>query len=105
MSEYIQKDISAELREKLAEILAILIEIFARSTQIMKRNVFERIRQMGKNFFLRHDKKLDEMIDRLDAMTKSEGRLVGAKTLIEIKRVSRKVDDLSVTLDRINIET
>ena len=105
MNEYTQEDISVELREKLAEILAILIEIFARSTQIMKKGVTGRIRQMGKNFFLGHDKKLDEMVDRLDAMTEGEGRLVGAETLIEIKRISRKVDGLSVTLDRVSIET
>lgn len=105
MSEYTQEDISAELREKLAEILAILFEIFARSTQIMRRGVPGRIRQMSKNFFLAHDKTLDEMVDRLDAMTEGEGRLVGAETLIEIKRTSRKVDDLFVTLDRVSIET
>ncbi len=87
-----------ELREKLAAILAMLIEIFGRSTKIMKRAISGRFHQMGKNIIFGHDKKLDEMVAKLGTMIESESGLVGAETLTESKRTGRKVDDIAVTL-------
>ena len=76
----------------------MLIEIFARSTKLMKNVVSGRIHQMGKNLLFGHDKKLDELVAKLDAMTASESRLVGAETLTESKRTGRKVDNISANL-------
>ena len=52
---------------------------------------------MGKNIIFGHDKKLDEMVAKLGAMTESETQLVGAESRTDVKRIGRKVDDLFVT--------
>lgn len=82
---YTQEDISAELTEKLARILATLVKIFARTTKIIKSAVSGRFRQMGKNIIFGHDKKLDEMVAKLKAMTESETQLVGAESRTDVK--------------------
>ena len=80
----------------------MLIKIFARSTKIMKSAVPGRFHQMGKNIIFGHDKKLDEMVAKLGAMTESETQLVGAESRTDVKRIGRKVDDLFVTQSRGN---
>lgn len=58
---------------------------------------------MGKNVLRGNDEKLHDLVGRLDKMTVSESRLVGAETLTEGKRTGRKVEDISVTLTETSI--
>ncbi|ERF68631.1 hypothetical protein EPUS_07192 [Endocarpon pusillum Z07020] len=95
---YDREQLPTELQEKLAEILATLLEVFARSTKEVKRGVGGRLLSMGKHVLRGNDKKLDDLVSRLDKMTLGESQLVGVETLTESKRTGRKVDDISVTL-------
>lgn len=95
---YDREQLPTELQEKLAEILATLLEVFARSTKEVKRGVGGRLVSMGKHVLRGNDKKLDDLVSRLDKMTLGESQLVGVETLTESKRTGRKVDDISVTL-------
>jgi tetratricopeptide (TPR) repeat protein len=98
MTVYSREGLSPEIQEKLAEILATLLEVFARSAKVVKRGFGGRLLAMGKNVLLGNDAKLDDLVSRLDKMTVSESRLVGAETLTESKRMGRKFDDVSITL-------
>ena len=98
MTVYNREGLSSEMQIKLAEILATLLEVFARSAKVVRRGFGGRLLAMGKNVLLGNDAKLDDLVSRLDQMTVSETRLVGAETLSESKRMGRKVDNVSITL-------
>lgn len=95
---YNREGLPSELRDKFAEILATLLEVFARSAKVVKPGFGGRLLSMGKNVLLGSDEKLDDLVSRLDKMTSSESRLVGAETLTESKRTGRKVEEVSLTL-------
>ncbi|SMR50761.1 unnamed protein product [Zymoseptoria tritici ST99CH_1E4] len=71
---YNQEDLSRELQYKLAEILTTVSEVFARSTKVVKEGVLHRMKAFGKNLLL-------GLMTRLEKLTSSEDRLVGAEKL------------------------
>ena len=87
-----------ELRTKFAEILAILLEVFARSTKLIKGGFGGRILKFSKNILLGGDEKLQGLLTKLQKLTESESRLVGAEIFTETKSTGRKMDGLSMTL-------
>jgi len=95
---YNNEDLSQELREKLTEILTTVIEIFARSTRVIKDGVLSRLKAFGKNVLLGNDLQLQGLVSKLDKLTQSEDLLVGAETLVETKKTSRNVEAVQVTL-------
>jgi hypothetical protein len=95
---YNREDLPIKLREKLAEILAVLLEIFAQSTKLVMGGSRRRVLQFSKNALLGNDEKLRGLVTKLEKMTQSEAQLVGAETLIESKKTGRRVDSISVTL-------
>jgi hypothetical protein len=95
---YNREDLPIKLREKLAEILAVLLEIFAQSTKLVMGGSRRRVLQFSKNALLGNDEKLRGLVTKLEKMTQSEAQLVGAETLIESKKTGRRVDGISVTL-------
>jgi tetratricopeptide (TPR) repeat protein len=100
---YNREGLSSEIQEKLAEILTTLLEVFARSTKMVRRGFGGRLLSMGKNVLLGNDEKLDDLVSRLNRMTVSESHLVGAETFTESKRMGRKVDEVSATLTETNM--
>jgi hypothetical protein len=95
---YNREDLSAELQQKLAEILALLLEIFSRSTKVIKGGSGGRITQFAKNILLGKDDKLQDLVTSLEKLCQSEHRLVGSETLIESKKIGRAVENIAITL-------
>lgn len=57
-----------------------------------------RLLAYGRNFLLGSNDKVKAAVGRLDSLTQSEDRLVGAETLTESKRVGRTLDGVAVTV-------
>ena len=57
----------------------------------------------GRNFALGSDDRVKEAVTRLDKLTKSEDKLVGAETLTEAKRTGRTVDGVAATVVSTNL--
>ncbi|KAK4548205.1 hypothetical protein LTR36_010074 [Oleoguttula mirabilis] len=98
LSIYNRESLSVQLREKLTEVLTTVIEIFARSTKVIKEGVVHRLKSFGKNVLLGNDQKMQGLIAKLDKLTQGEDRLVGAETLVETKKTGRNVQDVQSTL-------
>jgi hypothetical protein len=97
---YTRETVSNELQEKLAQVLTTLLSIFALSTVAIKEG---RLWAFGRNFNLGSDDRVKEAVDRLDKLTKSEDKLVGAETLTESKRTGRTVDVVAATVASTNL--
>lgn len=95
---YNREDLPTELQQKLAEILALLLEILARSTKVIKCGSGGRILQFAKNVLLGKDEKLQGLVNKLEKLCQSENRLVGAETLTESKKTGRAVESMAMTL-------
>ncbi|KAL2832224.1 NACHT and TPR domain protein [Aspergillus pseudoustus] len=96
---YSRESISADLGEKLSDILVTLIEIFALSTKTIRRG---RLLKFTRNFLLGNDDAIQAAMGKLDKLTRVEDSLVGAETLTESKRTGRVVDDIEVTVTATN---
>lgn len=95
---YNREDLSLELREKLTEILVTVLDIFARSTKVIKDGVLNRLKSFGKNILLGNDLQMQNLVAKLDKLTLSEDRLVSAETLVETKRTARGVDAVQISV-------
>jgi outer membrane murein-binding lipoprotein Lpp len=95
---YDRTAVSPELQNKFAEILATLLEIFARSTKIIKGGLGGRVLRFAKNALLGNDQTLQSLVSKLEKLSQSEHRLVGAETLVESKKTGVAINDLSVKL-------
>ncbi|KAI9750761.1 MAG: 4-aminobutyrate transaminase [Chaenotheca gracillima] len=103
LSVYNQECLPAELREKLAETLATLLDIFARSTKVINAGSGGRVLQFAKNVLVVKDETIEALVSKIDKMTESETRLVGAETLIQAKRSGRKIDGVAVAVSDTNM--
>ena len=101
MAVYTQENTSQELQEKLVQILTTLISVLALSRRTIKHG---RTWGFGRNILLGDNDRVDAAVARLDKLTQSESRLVGAETLTESKRVGRTLDDMVVTVTASNAE-
>ena len=89
---YTRETISPSLREKLAQIFDTLILILALTRKTIKRG---RAWEFGRHLLLGGDNDdIKSAVARLDKLTQSESRLVGAETLIETKRVHRTLSNM-----------
>ncbi|KAL2843076.1 NACHT and TPR domain protein [Aspergillus pseudodeflectus] len=96
---YSRESISADLGEKLSDILVTLIEIFALSTKTIRRG---RLLKFTRNFLLGNNDAIQAAMGKLDKLTGVEDALVGAETLTESKRTGRVVDGIEVTVSSTN---
>ena len=62
-----------------------MVEIFARATKKIKEGSLGRFMSFGKNVLLGNDTKMQDLLAKLEKLTKTEGHLVGAETLVEVK--------------------
>ena len=77
-----------------------VIEIFARSTRIIKNgSVMSRLKTFGKNVLLGNDTEMQDLVAKLDKLTQSEHKLVGAESLMEVKRTGRLVDSIEGSMN------
>ncbi|PLB46320.1 hypothetical protein P170DRAFT_429441 [Aspergillus steynii IBT 23096] len=95
---YNREDLPSELQAKLAEILATLLEIFARSTKVVRAGSLGRVLAFGKNSLLGRDETLQGLVGKLEKQCQSEHRLVGAETLTESKRTGKAVAGIAVSV-------
>lgn len=100
---YSREDLSQQLREKLTEILTTVIELFARSTKIIKDGVLSRLKSFGKNLLLGNDSSMQNLMSKLEKLTSSEDQLVGAETLVQTKRTGKDVEAVQVTLTQTTV--
>ena len=98
---YDRQTLSPQLRTKLAEVLATLLEIFALARRIIKRG-----RTIGylHNLTLGADKEIQKSIDKLSRLTQSEDRLVGAEVHNEVTRHGKTLDGITTTLSSTHLE-
>ena len=52
----------------------------------------------GKNVLLGNDTKMQDLLARLEKLTKTEGHLVGAETLVEVKNAGKDVQAIHVAM-------
>ncbi|RHZ66396.1 hypothetical protein CDV55_101215 [Aspergillus turcosus] len=95
---YTQETLEPHLQGKLAEILAILLQVFGRSTKLIKTGTLGRVLQFTKNVLLGRDEKLQGLVDQLEKLCRGEQRLVAAETLTEVKRTGHTVEGIDMTL-------
>lgn len=74
------------------------MEIFARSTKKIKEGILGRFMSFGKNVLLGNDTKMQGLLEKLEKLTKSEGRLVGAETLVETKNTGKGVQAIQESM-------
>lgn len=75
------------------------MEIFARSTKKIKEGILGRFMSFGKNVLLGNDTKMQGLLAKLEKLTRSEGRLVGAETLVEAKNAGKGVQAIQVSME------
>ncbi|KAI9045141.1 uncharacterized protein KD926_009555 [Aspergillus affinis] len=95
---YNREDLPTELQAKLAEILVTLLEIFARSTKVVRGGSLGRVLHFTKNILLGRDETLQGLVGKLEKQCQSEHRLVGAETLTESKKTGKAVAGIAVTV-------
>ena len=71
------------------------MEIFARATKKIKKGSLGRFMSFGKNVLLGNDTKMQGLLEKL---TKTEGHLVGAETLVEVKNAGKDVQAIHVAV-------
>jgi len=94
-----REEISSELSDKLSQSLTVLIEIFALSRKAIKGG---RFLKYGRNVLVGSDDQIKRAVDKLAILTLNEDRIVGAESLIEIKRSGHIVDDIADTTALVN---
>lgn len=114
METYTQQQISQRLRDKLADILTTLIEIFA----ITRREIQHgRLLSFGKNILLSNDDGKTAIV-KLANLIDSEKGLVGAETLTEIKganvaltrvdynviELTRRIENMALTQEQAAVQ-
>jgi hypothetical protein len=97
---YSREQISKPLSDKLADIFATLVDIFALSRKEIKGGRFQ---SFAKNALIGKSSKIDDAVAKLAKLTESEDRLVGAETLTEVKQSGRTLDGVSMTVNSTSI--
>lgn len=76
-----------------------MVEIFARATKKIKEGTLGRFMSFGKNILLGNDTKMQGLLAKLEKLTKTEGHLVGAETLVEVKNAGKDVQAIQVAVN------
>ena len=95
---YNREQISKELCDQLSDVLVVLIDIFALSRKLMKGGVLGRLQKYGRNVLLGNDDAIRGAVSKLEKLTQTEVRLVGAETLSEVKGTRRAVREMNQSL-------
>lgn len=88
LNEYSQDAMDANLKKKVTQILATLLEIFAESEKIMRKG---RLKEFGRVVFLGKDDGVEGAVKRLETLIASETMLVTAKTYATTTRIDQEV--------------
>lgn len=88
------------MSDKLADILATLIDIFALSRKEIKSG---RTIAFAKNVIIGKPSKIADTVSKLAKLTESEDRLVGAEILTGVKQSGRTLDGVSMTVNSTSI--
>jgi len=75
-----------------------VVEIFARATKKIKEGSLGRFMSFGKNVLLGNDTKMQDLLAKLEKLTRTEGHLVGAETLVEVKNAGKDVQAIHVAV-------
>ena len=68
-----------------------MVEIFARATKKIKEGSLGRFMSFGTNVLLGNDTKMQDLLAKLEKLTKTESYLIGAETLVEVKNAGKDV--------------
>lgn len=68
-----------------------MVEIFARATKEIKEGSLGRFMSFGKNVLLSNGTKMQDLLAKFEKLTKTEGHLVGAEALVEVKIAGKDV--------------
>lgn len=88
-----------ELQRKLAEILAVLLQVFARATNVIKHRLLSRLKSFGTNVLLGSDRELQGLVAQLNSLTDSEAKLTGAETYTLMRQATNTLDGVSLTVN------
>jgi hypothetical protein len=80
----------------------IVVEIFARATKQIKKGMLGRLTSFGENVLLGNDTKMQDLLAKVEKLTRNEGHLVGAETLVEVKNVGKDVHTISAAMEEQN---
>ena len=75
-----------------------MVEIFARATKKIREVSLGRFMRFGKNVLLGNDIKMQDLLAKLEKLTKTEGHLVGAETLVVVKNAGKDVQAIHVAV-------
>ncbi|KAI9715560.1 MAG: hypothetical protein M1812_005864 [Candelaria pacifica] len=95
VQEYTKGRIDPKLRKKVTAFLSTLLEIFARSEELIKR---DRWKQFFVVAFLGQDEKIAAAMGRLQGLVESEEKLVGALTYSTALKTDKNLDEVSNSL-------
>jgi hypothetical protein len=79
-----------------------VVEILAKSTKKLSDPAF-RAKAFFKNVFTGQDHEMQDLLQRMEDLAKSENLLVGAETLTEVKLTSKNIKILQQSMDSMHV--
>jgi hypothetical protein len=79
-----------------------VVEILAKSTKKLNDPAF-RAKAFFKNVFTGQDHDMQDLLQRMEDLAKSENLLVGAETLTEVKLTSKNIKMLQQSMDTMHV--
>ncbi|KAG8533475.1 uncharacterized protein KY384_002258 [Bacidia gigantensis] len=97
LQEYTNATVEPKLRKKLIDVLACLLEIFARSEKLIRKG---RVKQYFSVTFLRSNEKVAAALERLKSLMDTEAKLVGSLTYSTLLRTDESVSQGLKVMER-----
>jgi hypothetical protein len=79
-----------------------VVEVLAKSTKKLNDPAF-RAKAFFKNVFTGQDHDMQDLLQRMEVLAKSENLLVGAETLTEVKLTSKNIKNLQRSMDSMHV--
>ena len=97
LQEYTRAAVDPKLKKKVVEILTTLLEVLARSEELIKKG---RFKQYVSGTFLGGSEKLATAMTRLNSLIDTENRLVGSLVYSTVLKTNETVDRSEKTVER-----